>query len=153
VQVGFPNATSEEAERRVALRLARQQILDRPSPPQLWVVLDETVLRRPVATTGPAVLRAQLDRLIEAAQQPTITIQVLPFTAGLHPAAFGPFRIFRFEAPELPDIVYGEHLTGAYYIEKPDETAAYIQALDRISAQAVPADNTAAILRTIAKEI
>ena len=153
VQVGFPNASDQEAERRVALRLARQQILDRPDPPRLWVVLDETVLRRPVATTGPAVPRAQLDRLIEAAQQPTITIQVLPLAAGLHPALYGPFFIFRFDAPELPDIVYGEHLTGAYYIEKPDETAAYIQALDRISAQAVPADNTAAILRTIAKEI
>ena len=153
VQVGFPNATAQEAERRVALRLARQQILNRPSPPRLWVVLDETALRRPVATTGPVVLRAQLDRLIEATQQPTITIQVLPFTAGLHPAMYGPFRIFRFEAPELPDIVYGEHLIGAYYIEKPDETAAYIQALDRVSAQAAPAADTVKILTEIRKEL
>ena len=113
----------------------------------------KVALRQSTDPTGPAVPRAQLDRLIEAAQQPTITIQVLPLAAGLHPALYGPFFIFRFDAPELPDIVYGEHLTGAYYIEKPDETAAYIQALDRISAQAVPADNTAAILRTIAKEI
>jgi transcriptional regulator with XRE-family HTH domain len=153
MRVGFPNATDEEAERRVALRLARQQILNRPDPPRLWVVLDETALRRPAATTGPAVMRAQLDRLIEVAEHPAITIQVLPFTAGLHPAMYGPFYIFRFEAPELPDIVYGEHITGAYYIDKPDETAVYVQALDHISAQSVPADNTAAILRTIAKEI
>jgi hypothetical protein len=153
VQVGFPNATAEQATRRVELRLARQQILNRPEPPQLWVILDETVLRRPLATTSPAVMRAQLERLIEATQQPTITIQVLPFAAGLHPAMYGPFRVFRFEAPELPDIVYGEHIAGAYYIDKPDDTALYVQALDHISALSAPADNTASILRTIAKEI
>jgi transcriptional regulator with XRE-family HTH domain len=153
VRVGFPGATDQEAERRVALRLARQETLTRPNPPQLWVVIDETALRRPTATTGPAIMRAQLDKLIHATQQPGITIQILPFTAGLHPAMYGPFRVFRFGAPELPDIVYGEHLTSAYYIDKPDETAAYVQALDRISAQSVPAADTAATLRTIAKEI
>jgi transcriptional regulator with XRE-family HTH domain len=152
VRTGFPGAAGDEAGRRVALRLARQQILTRPHPPRLWLVIDETALRRPAATTGPAVMRAQLDHLIEAAAQPGITVQVLPVTAGLHPALYGPFRIFRFEAPELPDIVYGESLTSAYYIDKPDETAAYIQVLDRISAQAVPADDTVKILRTIRKE-
>ncbi len=152
VRTGFPEASEGEAERRVALRLARQQILTRPHPPRLWVIIEETALTRPAATTGPATMRAQLDRLIEAAEQPGITVQVLPFTAGLHPAMYGPFRVFRFEAPELPDIVYGESLTSAYYIDKPDETAAYIQALDRISAQAAPADHTRAILHNIRKE-
>ncbi len=98
-------------------------------------------------------MRDQLDRLIEATEMPHITVQVLPFTAGLHPAMYGPFRIFRFGEPELPDIVYGESLTSAYYIDNPGEAAAYIQALDRISAQAAPADETTKVLGAIGKEI
>jgi len=153
VATGFPDATSSEAERRVALRLARQQILARPAPPRLWLVIDETALRRPAATTGPDIMRAQIGKLIEASQQPGITIQVLPFRAGLHPAMYGSFRIFRFEAAELPDIVYAETMTSAYYIDKPDETGEYAKALDRVCAQAAPPDQTATILSTIAKEI
>jgi hypothetical protein len=152
IRTGFPAATDGQAERRVALRLARQQILARPDPPRLWVIIDETALRRPAATTGPAVIRAQLDALIEATTLPHITVQILPFTAGLHPAMYGPFRIFRFSEPELPDIVYSESLTSACYIDQPGETTAYSQALDRISAQAAPADDTTRILRTIRKE-
>jgi hypothetical protein len=78
---------------------------------------------------------------------------VLPFSAGLHPAMYGPFRVFRFDAPEQPDIVYGETMTGAYYVDRPDETAVYIQALDRISAQAAPNEDTEKTLRKIRKEI
>ncbi|MGA2830489.1 MAG: helix-turn-helix transcriptional regulator [Streptosporangiaceae bacterium] len=153
VRTGFPDATSSEAERRVALRLARQQILNRPAPPRLWLVIDETALRRPTATTGPDVMRAQIDKMIEACQQPTITLQILPFSAGLHPAMWGPFRIFRFDAAELPDIVYAESLTSAYYIDKPDEAGEYAKVLDRICAQAAPAEETTGILTTIRKEI
>jgi transcriptional regulator with XRE-family HTH domain len=153
VRTGFPDATDEEVGRRVDLRLARQHILKRPDPPRLWLVVDETALRRPAATTGPAVMRAQLNKLTEAAARPNITIQVLPFAAGLHPAMYGPFRIFRFDAHEQPDIVYGESMTSAWYLDKPDETALYIQALDRISAQAAPGAGTAKILRDIGKEM
>lgn len=153
VQTGFPDATAEEVERRVELRLARQHILARPDPPRLWLVLDENTLRRPAATTGPVVMRAQLDTLIQAASRPSITIQVLPFTAGLHPAMYGPFRIFRFDAHDQPDIVYGETMTSAYYLDKPEETTVYVQALDRISAQAAPSGGTGKLLRDIRKEI
>ena len=153
VRTGFPDASDDEAGRRVDLRLARQHILARPDPPRLWLIIDETALRRPAATTGPVVMRAQLDTLIQAASRPGITIQVLPFTAGLHPAMYGPFRIFRFEAHQQPDIVYSESMTSAHYIDKPDETAAYAQALDRISAQAAPGDDTATLLHNIRKEI
>jgi hypothetical protein len=66
---------------------------------------------------------------------------------------YGPFRIFRFEAHQQPDIVYSESMTSAHYIDKPDETAAYAQALDRISAQAAPGDDTATLLHNIRKEI
>jgi transcriptional regulator with XRE-family HTH domain len=152
VATGFPDATDEETARRVELRLARQHILARPDPPRLWLVIDETALRRPAATTGPDVLRAQLSALIEAAQRPNVTLQVLPFTAGLHPAMYGPVRIFRFDGHDQPDIVYGESMTSAWYLDKPDETALYTQALDRISAQATPAAATLRALRQIRKE-
>ncbi len=153
VRVGFPDATDDEAERRIALRLARQQILTRPDPPRLWVIIDEAALRRPAATTGPAVMRAQLDRLIEANDQPGITVQVMPFTAGLHPAMHGVFYLLRFPDEQLPDIMYGESMTSAFYLDKPQEAAAYLEVMDRICAQAAPADKTAKVLRDIGKEI
>ena len=147
---GYPNATPDETDRRVALRMARQQILSRPEPPRLWVVIDEAVLRRPVG--GPGVMRAQVDRLIEVTTKPNVTLQVLPFTAGAHPVMYGMFHLLRFPAAELPDIVYGENLTSAFYLDKPTDVAGYTEALDRLCAQASPADKTAGILRRIRKD-
>ena len=146
----FPAATSDYAERTVALRLARQQLLHRASPPGYWVVMDETVLRRPIG--GRHVMRDQLTHLIQSAEQPEVTIQVIPFAAGWHPALYGMFNIFRFPGDELPDIVYSEALTGAYYLNKPDETARYTQALDTMCAQAATPEQTITILRDIMKE-
>jgi hypothetical protein len=146
----FPAATSDYAERTVALRLARQQLLHRASPPGYWVVMDETVLRRPIG--GRHVMRDQLTHLIQSAEQPEVTIQVIPFAAGWHPAQYGMFWIFRFPGDELPDIVYSEALTGAYYLNKPDETARYTQALDTMCAQAASPEQTITILRDIMKE-
>jgi len=153
VRTGFPEAPAAEVERRVTLRLARQKILDRPDPPRLWVVIDETVLRRAVATTGGHAMRAQIDRLIEATERPRVTLQVLTFSAGMHPAAFGLFYLLRFPDKEMPDLVYGETMTSSWYLDKPAETASYLEALDRVSALAAPADSTAQVLRTIRKEI
>jgi hypothetical protein len=147
----FPAAPHDFTERAVALRLARQHLLTRPEPPGYWVVMDETVLRRPIG--GPQVMRDQLAHLIEATQQPDVTIQVIPFAAGWHPALHGMFNIYRFAASEVPDVVYGESLTGAFYLNKPDEAARYIQALDQMCAQAPSPEHTAAILRDIMKEI
>jgi Domain of unknown function (DUF5753)/Helix-turn-helix domain len=141
----FPAAASDFSERAVALRLARQKILQRPDPPGYWVVMDETGLRRPIG--GPQVMREQIAYLIEAAQQPSITIQVLPFAAGWHPALYGMFNIFRMPGDQLPDIVYSEALTGANYLNKPEESARYIEALDRMCAQAASPEHTLTILR------
>jgi Domain of unknown function (DUF5753)/Helix-turn-helix domain len=146
----LPAASEDFAERAVALRLARQHLLARPEPPGYWVVLDETVLRRPIG--GRKVMRAQLERLLDAAAQPKVTVQVIPFAAGWHPALYGMFNIFRFPAEQLPDIVYTETLTGAYYLNKPDESARYTEALDRMSAQAASPQGTLTILHEILKE-
>jgi hypothetical protein len=112
--------------------------------------MDETVLRRPIG--GQRVMREQLAYLIEAIQLPKVTIQVIPFAAGWHPALYGMFNIYRFPARELPDVVYSESLTGAYYLNKPDEAVRYIEALDQMCAQAASPEQTTAILRDIMKE-
>ena len=146
----FPSEQQEDSERRVALRLARQGLLKRPAPPEYWVVLEETVLRRPIG--GPKVMRGQIKYLMEAASRPNITVQVLPFAAGWHPAMYGMFWIFRFPDDAMPDVVYSEALTSATYLNKPEETTQYTEALDRMAAIAATPDQTITILRQILKE-
>ena len=146
----FPAESQEESERRVALRLARQDLFKRPMPPEYWVVLEETVLRRPIG--GTKVMHEQIQHLIDAAAQSNITVQVLPFSAGWHPAMYGMFNIFRFPDDDMPDIVYSEALTSSTYLNKPEETTQYTEALDRMAAQAATPDQTITILRKILKE-
>src|SRR5207244_2413503 len=97
-------ATEEEIARRGELRVSRQEILRRPDPPHWWVVVDEGALRRHVGTRQ--VVREQLRFLIEMADHPTVTLQIMPFTAGTHPSMGGPFTILCFAEPDLPDVVY-----------------------------------------------
>ncbi|WP_407703437.1 helix-turn-helix domain-containing protein [Streptomyces triticirhizae] len=148
---GMPHAPAAEIERLVALRLARQDILTRPQPPLLWIVMDETVLRRPIG--HPNVMRGQIGRMIEAAASPNIRLQIMPFSAGHHPAMYGPFHLFRFPVPELSDIACAENLVGAAYFDQRDDVSAFREALDRMCAQAAPVHRTEAILSGIRKEI
>jgi transcriptional regulator with XRE-family HTH domain len=151
LRVGFPTAEETELDRRVALRMERQSLLARPEPPRLWILIEETVLRRPVG--GPEVMRDQIDHLIEASARPGVQIQVLPFASGPHPGMFGPFQLFRFDIPELPDIIYTESLTGAVYLDERVDTVAYLEALDRMAAQAAPLKETERILSDARKEL
>jgi hypothetical protein len=149
--IGFPDATPDETERRVALRVGRQRLLTRPDPPHLWVVLDETVLRRPVGSRE--IMHDQITRLIEAASQPNVTLQVLPFAAGPHQAMFGKFSIFRFPSPDLHDVVYGENMTSAFYLDKTEDVSAYMVAMDRICGMAASAEETVGIFHDALKEL
>jgi transcriptional regulator with XRE-family HTH domain len=151
MRVGFPDEPKEETDRRVDLRLKRQDLLAKPDAPALWAVLDETVLRRSVG--GTEVMRAQIDRLHEALDMPKVRIQVMRFTAGAHPGAFGPFHHFRFGFSELPDIVYMESLAGAVYVDRPEDVVAYLEVLDRMSVQAEPVARTRDILGELRKEL
>lgn len=117
----------------------------------LWVVMDETVLRRPIG--GAQVMRDQITRLMEATALPSVRLQVMPFAAGPHPAMYGPFHIFRFPIPELPDIAYAESLVGAVYFDQRNDVSQFLEALDRMCAQAAPAHTTEAILGGFRKEI
>ncbi|ARX82730.1 helix-turn-helix domain-containing protein [Streptomyces alboflavus] len=141
----------EDIERYVALRMERQALLTREDAPRLWAVMDETALRRPVG--GPDVMRAQIDRLLEAVEMPHVTLQVAPFSSGPHPGTFGPFVLFRFAMAELPDMVYSEYLTGAVYLDARTEVATHLEVMDRMAAQAATAQRTKEILRDVRKEL
>jgi transcriptional regulator with XRE-family HTH domain len=140
----------EEADRRVRLRTARQAVLTRADAPRLWAVVDEAALRRPVG--GHDVMRVQLERLIDATKLPNITLQVLPFGAGAHPAMVGAFSILRFPDPELPDVVYLEHLTSALYLNKRDDVDQYLHVMESICVRAAAPDQTVELLNGILNE-
>ncbi|TPQ22988.1 helix-turn-helix domain-containing protein [Streptomyces sporangiiformans] len=152
LSAGNPHAPADATERRVALRMERQELLSRPKPPRVWIVMDETVLRWPVG--GPEVMRAQIDHLIAVNALPHVTVQIMPFGNGPHPAMrAGAFHLFRFRARELPDIVYLSGLVGAVYLDKEDDVLVYREALDRLGAQSAPAGKTEALLGAIRKEL
>jgi len=98
------------------------------------------------------VMRAQLERLIDATKLPTVTLQVLPFVAGAHPAMVGAFSILRFSDQELPDVVYVEHLTNALYLDKRDDIDHYVHVMDSICARSAAPDRTAEILGKLLNE-
>ncbi|HEV8651297.1 MAG TPA: DUF5753 domain-containing protein, partial [Actinomycetes bacterium] len=137
----------EELERKITLRLTRQRLLAQDDGPRLWAVVDEAALRRPVG--GRKVMRVQLERLVEAAGLPNVVLQVLPFSAGAHPAMVGAFSILRFPDEELPDVVYLEHLTNAVYLDKRDDVDQYLHVMESICARGAAPDKTAAILGAI----
>ncbi|WP_327140175.1 helix-turn-helix domain-containing protein [Nocardia sp. NBC_01327] len=141
----------EDGERRVSLRRHRQELLTRPSAPSFWAVLDEAVLHRPVG--GAAVLREQINQLIEMSQLPNITIQVLPYSAGGHAAAGSSFTMLRFAEAELPDIVYLEQLTSALYLDRRQDLELYRQVMDQLSVQAEPPERSRKLLEKIAAEL
>lgn len=146
----MPLASQQAVHRRVRLRMTRQQLLTRPNPPQLWVVVDESALRRPIG--GRTVMLDQLDHLITTAKLPNVTLQVMPFLAGRHAAEAGAFTILRFAEPDLPDIVYLEQLTSAIYLDKRDDVDQYMAAMERLGVDSESPDRTAEMLRRIRKE-
>jgi transcriptional regulator with XRE-family HTH domain len=133
--LGRASVSAEETERKVRLRMARQEhFLGRPNPPRLWAVLDEAVLQRNVGS--PAVMRDQIAHLAEIAKQPNITIQVLPLRNG-NDRAGGSFSILRFAGSDLRDVVYLEQLTSALYLDRPEDVDTYLGVMENIALQAL----------------
>ncbi len=137
----------KEINRRVRLRMARQAILTRQDPPSLWAVLDEALLRRPIGGSG--VMRAQLKHLIEMSQRPNVTVHVVPFKAGGHAAAGGPFSVLRFAEYDLPDVVYLEQLSSAQYLDKQDVVDRYLAVMERLRIEALTPAASAEALRAM----
>jgi DNA-binding transcriptional regulator YiaG len=142
--------TPLEIDRRVHVRMARQSLLIQDEPIELWVVLDEAVLSRPVG--GDAVMRDQLMRLIEATELPNVTLQVLPFAAGAHAAMDGTFAILDFPEAEDPDVVYAENATGGLFLEKAEELKKYSSIFDTIRAAALTPEESAVMIARLIEE-
>jgi hypothetical protein len=151
ILLGHRGAPDEEIDRRVSLRTKRQEVLRRDQPPQLWAVVDEAALRRPIG--GPGVMRAQLDALIAATAEPHVQLQIVPFAAGGHAAASGAFSILRFGDQDLPDVVYIEQLTSAIYLDKRDDLDYYALAMERLCVEAAPPERTRELLAEIRDEL
>jgi transcriptional regulator with XRE-family HTH domain len=148
--LGHQEAPAAEIEQRVQLRMGRQALLTKSQPVHLWAVLDEAVLRRPAGR--PGVMRRQIQHLLQVAERPNVTIQVIPFSAGVHAAAGGPFSIMRFAEQDLPDVVYLEQLTSALYLDKRDSVDHYMAVMERLCLEATPTASTAKIINAILRD-
>jgi transcriptional regulator with XRE-family HTH domain len=136
---GLLDAAAEEINRRVTLRTDRQRVLTEPRTTRLWAVVDEAVLHHVVGSRD--VMREQLAHLLDVTTRPNTTLQVVPFARG-GSAAESAFTLLRFAEPELPDIVYLEHLCGALYLDKPDEIEVYTKVAQRLTVEAETPDES-----------
>jgi transcriptional regulator with XRE-family HTH domain len=150
VSGGKATVNDAEVDRRVALRMRRQRLLAHPQAPRLWAVIDEAVLHRPIG--GPGVLREQLEYLLELVRMPNVALQVVPFRVGSY-AAEGAFTLLRFNEPELPDVVYLEHPSGALYLDKPDEIEIYSQIVHQLAVQAETPEETKRTLERVRSQL
>ncbi|GAA4222655.1 hypothetical protein FHR32_003843 [Streptosporangium album] len=147
-EVNVPPA--EEIDRRVAIRLKRQEKLTFPDAPELWVVVGEAALRRAVG--GVETMREQLQRLNEVSRLNNITLQVLPFQAGAHPGMQGGFHLLGFPGETDQDVVYVEYRQGALYLERQPDVDAYAKLFDHLRARALGPDESRALITRMAEE-
>jgi hypothetical protein len=145
VQLGKSYLPKEEIDQRVDLRVTRQQILTRANPVKLWVIIDESVLHRPIG--GREAMCEQIEHLMKMARLPNITLQVMPFSSVGYPSAGGAFSVLRFPEGDLPDVVYIEHAASALYLDKIEDLDEYAAIMDALSISAAPLGETQNILR------
>jgi transcriptional regulator with XRE-family HTH domain len=128
----FDNSSeADHLENRVFVRMRRRSLLTQDDPLQLWCIIDETALIRPVG--GPAVMRGQVKHLVAMAEADNVTIQVLPLRVGAHPAMDGSFAILRFPHESDPDAVYVTTATGGAFVEKPEHLARYVRVFEKLT--------------------
>ena len=143
---GVPEITPERTEELIEVRLRRQRLLDRDPPVRLDAILDEAVLHREVG--GVEVMRAQLDWLITMSQRPNVTIRVIPYSAGAHPAMGSTFNILEFGGA-VPTVVYVEGLVGWIYVERPQDVARYRQIFEHLRTVALTPQESGTLLQQI----
>jgi transcriptional regulator with XRE-family HTH domain len=141
----------DEIERKIAVRLTRQERLTGDSPPEYRAVLNEAAIRRAVG--GGEAMREQLNHIADIAKLPHVSIQVLPFGAGVHPAMDGAFRILGFPEPGDPDVVYLENQIGSLYLEEDLEVARYEQMFSSLIAKALDPDDSRRMIAWVAKDL
>jgi transcriptional regulator with XRE-family HTH domain len=144
-------AGDDEADRKIEVRLARQERLTGDDPPDYWAVLNEAVIRRVVG--GAHVMRGQLDHIAEMAGLPHVNVQVLPFGAGVHPAMDGSFEILGFPEPGDPDVVYLENQAGSLYLEEQPEIDRYARMFSHLIAKALDPEESRRMIAQIATDL
>jgi transcriptional regulator with XRE-family HTH domain len=149
IEAGRPRDSRDDIDRLVVARMERQKIVTGETAPLLWYVLDESVLRRIIG--GPAVMRQQLDRLLEAADAPGIVVQALPFMADSHAGADGPISVFDFT--ESPSVCYTECYGGGRIVEGREEVADLMTVINLIRASALSARESRALIRRIRADL
>ncbi|PJM92236.1 helix-turn-helix domain-containing protein [Streptomyces sp. CB01373] len=150
VERGLPTASANEVQRRIELRTRRAELLLRQDAPQLWAVIDESVLLRVLGSRE--VMREQLGHLVAMAQRPNVTLQVVPLDVTNASAPAIPITYLRFGGLDLPDVVYLEHIRSANFLEDRDETEEYRIALDRLADEALTPQESLALLRKTAND-
>jgi transcriptional regulator with XRE-family HTH domain len=146
---GSRSRDPDELERAVAVRLARQERVTSSSEPlNVWAIVEEAALRR-VVGAGDS-MRAQLHHLLELGALANVSLQVLPFSAGVHAGIDGPFTLLTFAG--YPDVLFIEHLMGCVYLEHPDEARVAEQVFEHLRASALNACASALLIRDIARE-
>jgi transcriptional regulator with XRE-family HTH domain len=141
----------EEAERKIQVRLTRQERLTGEDPPEYWAVLNEAVIRRVVG--GADVMRRQLDHITELSKLPHVNVQVLPFSAGVHPAMDGGFRILGFPESTDPDVVYLENQARSLYLEEEPEIDRYARMFNHLIAKALDPEESRRLIARIARDL
>jgi len=149
IRSGRPQDTPDDIERLVTARIERQTILSKDHPPMMWYVIDEGVLRHLVG--GPAVMAAQVDKLIEMSAVPGIVIQVLPFNGDNYAGSDGPISVYDFT--EQPTVCYTECYSGGRIVEARDEVASLITVVALIRASALSPHKSIDLIRQIRSEI
>jgi transcriptional regulator with XRE-family HTH domain len=145
-----PRDSEEQLERGVDLRMERQRLLDQDPPLDLWLILDEGAIRRNIG--GPAVMRNQLEHLIQASRWPNVTLQILAFEAGAHAGLIGPFSILEFPERTDSDVAYTESVGGMIYLEKDREVRACAEAFDRMRAAALSPAASVELIQRVSRE-
>jgi hypothetical protein len=146
----FPRYGLEQIERLVDLRIERQRRFDDDPPLELWAILDEAVIRRPVG--GQQVMRDQLEHLLDMAARPGLTLQVLPFDCGAHAGHGGPFSILEFPNRTDSEVAYVESVAGYIYLEKDREVRTRVEAFDRLRAAALAPAASVELIAQVAQE-
>ncbi|MGW1159403.1 helix-turn-helix domain-containing protein [Streptomyces sp. NPDC002519] len=143
---------AKQVEALVDVRMNRQAILAREDspPPKLWAVIDEAAFRR--IESKPAVLKEQLEHLLDVEPRPNITLQLLPFEIGFHPGLYGSFMLMGFPEPN-PDVVWVENLTNSVYFEGSDDVGRYTEVFDHLRATALGPPETRSRIKDMLKEL
>lgn len=146
----LPFASREEVQRRVEVRMERQEVLRNDNPLKLWSIADEAALRRQVG--GPAVMRAQFRHLLEASELPHVTFQVILFDAGAHAGMPGSFIVLQFAEEAIPDVIYVESMAGELFLEQESDVRRYKLVFEHLRAVSASPDASRSLLTSLATE-